>query len=365
MTSKQRVIAAFNHEEPDYVPLFMTVTPELAQALAEEIKVESYTLADSPLSQNRISFHEVLTKLGNDVVGIGACAPIGSKTKDLGNDCYKDEWQIEYKKVGYYTDQTTYPLANAKSPEEIRDFAWPDPKAAGRFDLAKKLVNEYGGEYAICGDLECTIFEQSWHMIGMEKFLMDLTMEQDYIFELMEHVMEYSIGCGKELARLGSDFIWLGDDMGSQRGMLISPDMWRSYFKGRLKHVIDEIRSENPEIKFAYHSCGSYFPIVGDLLEIGVDILNALQPNAKDMDLIRLKEMYGQEASFFGGIDVQDIIPFGTVAETAKEVKRVISSAGKGGGLLLAGSHNFQPDVSVEKMMKIFETAKSFGKYPL
>jgi len=365
MNSRDRVIKAFNHEEVDRIPLFITVTPELAGALAENIGVRSYTLADSPLSQNRISFHEILTKLGNDVVGIGACSPSASPMQNLGNNFYKDEWQIEYRKIGYYTDQTTYPLIHAETVTDIRNFAWPDPLAPGRFDLAKKVVAEYGSEYAVCGDLECTIFEQSWHMIGMEKFFLDLIMEKDYIFELMDHVMAYSIGVGKELVQLGADFIWLGDDMGTQRGMLISPSMWRTYFKERMGCIIKTLKSENPNLKIAYHSCGSYFPIISDLIEIGVDILNALQPNAADMELSRLKKLYGDEVVFFGGLDVQAIIPFGTTEETEQEVRRVIAAAGEGGGLLLAGSHNFQPDVTVEKIMKIYEVAFREGRYPL
>jgi uroporphyrinogen decarboxylase len=101
---------------------------------------------------------------------------------------YTDEWHITYKKVGYYTEQVEYPLADAATLDEIRAFPFPDPNAPGRFDLAERVIAEYGEGYAICGDLECTIFEGSWHMIGMEKYLLDLTMEEAYIFELMDQI---------------------------------------------------------------------------------------------------------------------------------------------------------------------------------
>ncbi|MDT8298110.1 MAG: uroporphyrinogen decarboxylase family protein [Spirochaetaceae bacterium] len=365
MSPKERVLTALDHREPDRVPVFNTITPELAEALAERLGITRYTLADSPLSQNRISFHELLTRCGNDVVGVGACAPNKSPTRDIGNHAYTDEWHITYKKVGCYTEQVEYPLAEATTVEEIRAFPFPDPDAPGRFDLAERDIAEYGENYAVCGDLECTIFEGSWHMIGMEKYLLDLTMEENYIFELMDQIQSYSIGVGKKLAGMGVDFIWLGDDMGTQRGMLISPDMWRKYFKKRLQTVISEIRSVHPEVKFAYHSCGSCYPIMADLIEIGVDILNALQPNAQGMDLSTIKSEFGSKVSLFGGLDVQNIIPFGSIEDVEEEIRRVIRTAAPGGGLLLAGAHNYQPDVSVEKLLRIYEITQTEGCYPI
>jgi len=365
MSSRDRVLTALDHREPDRVPMYNTVTPELAEALAGHLGIQDYTLADSPLSQNRVSFHELLTVCGNDEVGVGACAPTHAPTKSLGDDRYLDEWGIAYKKVGYYAEQVTYPLADAQSAHDIRSYPFPDPDAPGRFDLARRVIDEYGSDYAICGDLECTIFEGSWHMVGLEKFLMGLTMEEDLIFELMDQIQKYSIGVGRRLAAMGVDFIWLGDDMGTQRGMLMSPDMWRRYFKPRLRTVIEEIKAANPAVKFAYHSCGSYFPIMGDLVEVGVDILNALQPNADGMDLAAIKSAFGDRASLFGGLDVQDVIPFGTIKDVEEDVRRVLRSAAPGGGLLLAGAHNFQPDVSVDKLLRIFELAKDEGRYPI
>ncbi|RKX89891.1 MAG: hypothetical protein DRP70_02350 [Spirochaetes bacterium] len=365
MTSRERVLAAFDHKEPDRVPMYMTIIPELAESLAACLDIEKYTLADSPLSQNRVSFHEILTRCGNDVVGIGACAPSASPTRELEGNLYADEWHITYKKVGYYAEQVDYPLADTCSVADVRGFPYPDPDAPGRFNLAHRIMDKCAEDYAICGDLECTIFEGAWHMIGLEKFLIGLTMEEDYIFELMDQIQAYSIGVGKRLAAMGADFIWLGDDMGTQRGMLMSPLMWRTHFKERLRTVITEIRSVNPELKIAYHSCGSYFPIMGDLIEIGVDILNALQPTASEMNLQEIKARFGREATLFGGIDVQGILPFGSMEDVEKEVRRVIHAAGSGGGLLLAGAHNFQPDVSVEKLLRVFEIAKTEGRYPL
>jgi uroporphyrinogen decarboxylase len=363
LTPKQRVRKTLNLQEPDRVPAYITVTPQVAEQLSRYQGIESYTEADSPLSANRISFTELLVPLGNDVVGIGACSPTAAPTEEIEPGVFIDEWQVRYRRSSYYVEMVGHPLAHAETPLEIEQFSFPDPQAAGRFDLAKETVERYGEEYAVCGDLECTIFESAWHLTGFEKLLIDMALEKEYVFTLMECIMGYSIGVGRELIRLGADFLWLGDDVGTQRGMLISPEIWRKVLKPRMRRVIEELRAENPEIKFAYHCCGSYYPIIPDLLEIGVDVLNALQPKATDMDLARIKKRFGDRACLFGGLDIQEVLPFGTLQAVEREVKRVLSAAAPGGGYILAGAHNIQPDTSSEKVETVFRVAEQYGRY--
>ena len=364
-SSKKRVLTAISLKEPDRVPVYITITPQVAVKLSEYLGIKDYTHPDSPLSENRISYTELLTHLGNDIIGIGAQAPESNPTVEIGNGIYMDEWKIKYRKSGYYTEMIEHPLSKVESVIEINDFEFPDPQAPGRFDSAKKMVQKYGKSYAVCGDVETTIFETSWYLVGMEKFFIDLAMKKPYIFALMDHIMQYSMGVAKELIKLGADIIWLGDDFGSQQGMIISPKLWREVFKERMKYIIDELKEENPGIKIAYHSCGSYFPIMEDLIDVGVDILNALQPNAKDMDTKKIKGTFGSKACLFGGIDIQGVVPFGSLKDLENEVKRVLNAAAEGGGYILAGAHNLQPDTSVEKVIKLFEFAMEYGKYPL
>jgi uroporphyrinogen decarboxylase len=362
---KERVLKALNHEEPDRVPIFITIVPQVAEQLSRLLGIPEYCHADSPLAENRVSFTELLVAMGNDVVGIGPCAPTHSPTRSIGNDLLINEWQIKFRKIGLYAEMVEHPLAHAETVADIEAFAFPEALAEGRFDLARQMVAKYGKEYAICGDAETTILELSWYLVGLEKFLMDLAMEKDYVSVLLDRVMHYSLGVAKELVRLGADFIWLGDDVGTQKGMMMSPQMWRAHFKERMRHVISELRRENPAIKIAYHCCGSYSQIMPDLIEIGVDIFNALQPKAAKMDLKTIKDTFGAQASMFGGIDIQEAIPFGSLADIEQEVIRVIQAAARGGGYLLAGAHNLQADTSVEKVVHLFQAAKRHGSYPL
>ena len=365
LSPKERVLKAINLEEPDRVPVFITITPQVAAKLSQFLAIPRYTHPDSPLAENRISYTELLVQLGNDIVGIGACSPKNDPTREIGDGIYTNEWKIKYKKMGFYVEMIEHPLAHAETISDVEKYDFPDPLAAGRYNHAKRMVAKYAAQHAICGDAETTIFETSWYLVGMEKFLIDLSMRKPYVFALMDRVKEYSIGVAKELIKLGADIIWLGDDMGTQDGMMISPQMWREIFKERMRFVINELKKENPKVKIAYHCCGSYFPIMQDLIEIGVDIFNALQPKAHNMDLKKIKDSFGTRVSLFGGIDIQEVVPFGSLADIEREVKRVIREAAAGGGYILAGAHNIQPDTSVGKVEKLFEFAKKYGSYPL
>ena len=362
---KERVLKAINLEEPDRVPIFITITPQVAEKLSRHLGISEYTHPDSPLAENRVSYTELLVHLGNDIVGIGACAPKNSPTREIEKDLLINEWQIKFHKTDLYAEMIEHPLAHAERVSDVERFEMPDPLAEGRFDHAGAMVEKYGDHYAICGDAETTILEASWYLVGMEKFFADLAMQKEYVFALMDRVMEYSIGVAKELIRIGADVIWLGDDVGTQQGMMISPKMWRDVFKERLRFVINALKQENPDIKIAYHCCGSYFPIMADLVEVGVDILNALQPTDVNMDLQHIKETFGSQAVLFGGLDTQGVIPFGSLDDVEREVKRALRAAAHGGGYILAGAHNIQPDTSVEKLVKLFEWAKQYGTYAL
>jgi uroporphyrinogen decarboxylase len=362
---KERVLKTINLEEPDRVPVYITITPQVAETLSQLLGIPRYTHPDSPLSENRISYTELLLKLGNDIVGIGACSPKHCPTREIGDGIYINEWKIKYKKIGYYVEMIEHPLMHAETISDVDSYDFPEPLAEGRFDHAKRMVEKYAKQYAICGDAETTLFELSWYLVGMEKFLIDLSMKKAYVFTLIDRIMEYSIGVAKELIKLGADIIWLGDDVGIQDGMMISPEMWREVFKERMRFVIGQLKNENPNIKIAYHCCGSYFPIMQDLLEIGIDIFNALQPKAKNMNLKKIKNTFGTKVSLFGGIDIQEVMPFGSLPDIEREVKRVTREAAAGGGYILAGAHNIQPDTSAEKVVKLFEFAKKHGRYPI
>ncbi|MBA7573641.1 hypothetical protein ES708_15439 [subsurface metagenome] len=182
------------------MPLYITITPQVAEVLSCHLGFDSYTHADSPLSENRISFTEPLLKLGNDIVGIGACSPIDNPIREVESGILTDEWQVKYRSICYYSEMIEYPLAKATTIADIEKFNFPDPSAKGRFDLARQMVEKHGDRYAICGDLECTIFEGAWHLVGMDKLLIDLCLKKDYTSTLLD------LGCN---GNVKGHTIWL------------------------------------------------------------------------------------------------------------------------------------------------------------
>jgi uroporphyrinogen decarboxylase len=354
MTSRERVLKAINHETPDRPPIFTTLTPQAARKLSEYYKMPYEEPYDSLLS-TRISHMDLLTHMGNDCVGIAGCAPNNFPTKEIGENILENEWGMKFIDVGIYFEFHEYPLAHAQSVSDIENYHFPDPHAEGRFDNARAAIEKYGKDYAIVADLETVFFETAWYLVGLEKLLTDMAMGEEYVPLLFDKVMEVNVAIGKELIAMGADIIWAGDDFGGQNGMLISPDMWRMYFKPRIKEMFEEFRSVNSNVKIAWHSCGSILPIIPDFIEIGLDILNPIQPLAKGMTPEHLKGNFGDELCFFGGIDIQNLLPNGTPQEIKKEVKRRIGILGDNGGYIIAPAHNIQDDTPVENILAFYE----------
>ncbi|MBN1481718.1 hypothetical protein JXA70_15705 [candidate division KSB1 bacterium] len=154
------------------------------------------------------------------------------------------------------------------------------------------------------------------------------------------------------------DVLWCGDDFGSQSGLMLSPELFDKYFAPRINYMFDEFSQTNPDIKLAGHSCGSVIDLIPSFIDLGLDILNPIQPLAAVMDPRWLKDTYGDKLTFFDGICVQELLPNGTVAEINKEVKRRIKILGENGGYIVAPAHNIQDDTPVENSLAFFEACR-------
>ena len=177
--------------------------------------------------------------------------------------------------------------------------------------------------------------------------------------QVLDRLVDLSTRTGLELIRRGADVIWAGDDFGTQAGMLMAPAMWRRLFKPRIHGMFEAFRSANPDIKLAWHSCGSIVPIVPDFIEIGLDILNPIQPRAAGMEPRFLKREYGRDLVFFGGLDIQELLPRGTPQQVKDEVRRLVAILGSGGGYILAPAHNVQDDTPTDNILAVFEGVRS------
>jgi uroporphyrinogen decarboxylase len=231
------------------------------------------------------------------------------------------------------------------------------------YQEAQELVERYGQTHAVFGSLYQTIFEAAWLLRGMENLLMDMVANKDFAHELFERLTEYSLVAGRELIRQGIDVLWLGDDFGTQRAMLISPKMWREYIKLRYARLIEAFKTQKSDLKIAYHCDGYFEPIIPELIEIGLDALNPVQPLA--MDPAEIKRKFGDRLSFWGTVDTQHTFPFGTPRDVEKEVLERLRTVAPGGGLILCSSHRVQPDASLENIDAFYRTARQYGTYPI
>jgi len=260
--------------------------------------------------------------------------------------------------MGLYNEFHIYPLANAETAEDIANHKFPDPFAEGRWIEAEKTIAKYGKTHGIIADLETTLFETAWYLVGLEKFLMDLMLEAEYIDPLLDKIQEIHTFYGKKMIELGADVLWCGDDFGTQQSQIMDMETFRKYFKPRFKQMFAEYKKVNPNIKLAWHSCGAFAPFIPDFIEIGLDIVNPLQPMATGMEPELLKKEFGNDVVFFGGICVQDLLPNRSPEEIKNEINRRAKTFGKNGGYIVAPAHNIQDDTSIENILAFFDGAK-------
>ncbi|HOV70066.1 MAG TPA: uroporphyrinogen decarboxylase family protein, partial [Clostridia bacterium] len=171
----------------------------------------------------------------------------------------------------------------------------------------------------------------------------------------------FSIALSVECIKRGVDWVWMGDDLGSQRSMLMSPGMWRKYIKPRMKRIIDSVRAYKEDIYIAYHSCGSMYQVIGDLVEIGVDVLNPIQENAAGMSQERIKKEYGDKITLMCGIDAQHFMIHATPQEVKEKVREIVHKLNINGGFIFGASHCIQPDVPQENIFAMFEALDELG----
>ena len=367
MNSKERVLAALGGQEPDRVPMYVTVVSEIAGGLSQVtgLPVQNH---DAYLT-NRISHAQILTSLGNDIVGIGSTAPDCCPTRTRPDGFQVDEWGLVYRQVphefGVYQEVVERPLKGIASETEVSQYRLPDPYARGRFDAAREHSERYGDEYALLGVIECTVFEMAWNLVGHEQFLMDMALGKNYIGVLLDEIADYSIAVGRELIGLGAEIMLTGDDLGMDIGPMLSPKMWRQHIKPRMKRVLDAYKASKPDLILAYHTCGSALPFIDELIEIGVDVLNPIQVTARGMDPTYLKSNYGDQLAFLGAIDQRHVLPQGSVGDVEVEVRRRIWELGQGGGFVAAPTHDIQADTPIENVLALFSAVKTWGSYPV
>jgi uroporphyrinogen decarboxylase len=384
MTSRERVLTTINHAQPDRVPLVIGVSnatgikmkPYQGIKRIAGIQAPDRYLYDWPELGTAEIDEQTMCRLHSDVRGVLDLEPEKvrqrNRSREPHSDCI-DSWgsgQTETSPGDWYPG--IHPIAAAKTAEDLEVYTgWPDMDDPSRITHVREQARVLAADnrYAILATPWLLFpFERAHAMQGMETFLLNMAMDRDFARALLEKIAHYCKQLmGRFLEQLGDnvDIIKIGDDLGTQASLMISPKMYREILKPVHADFISFIK-QRTRAKVFFHSDGDVEPLIGDFIEIGVDILNPIQTSAGRMsDLQALKKHYGDNIVFCGGIDSHRILPHGSVAEVREEVKRVIQALGPGGGCMLGAVHTVMNDVPPENVLAMVDAVEEFGYYPL
>ena len=377
---RDRVLRTLRREPVDRVPLFYRMKHEAKDKLARV-----YGIEDS--ATGRAHNPELELRLGNDIVlyQVGINADFSHRHIEIGETWYNhfgvgygksglqgrnEEEQAEFAKSQEYWGPAKVVPENFPSfhpitcEEDLKNYEWPDPNDSAILDPIDDLVAKYQDDYFIMVDMSSTLIEAAYaHIVGTQNFFLMMFDRPDLIAAVLDGLTEYYTEIGKNIIKKGVDMVRVGDDVGAQQAMMISPEQWRELAKPRFKYMFDSWRKENPDIYIKLHSCGDYSPIIPDEIELGVDLSGLMQPTGGNKDQVGLKKKYGNDIAFVGGFDVQNLLPRGQVEDIRKGVLEVMQNLAVGGGYIFSPSHYILADVPVQNIYAMLEAQRDFGTY--
>lgn len=392
MTSRDRLTTALDHREPDRVPFdlgttFVTGITKLAyrsllEAMGEGDRPEPRLL--DPVQQLVVADQDILDRLGTDTTSLQRHFPTRAPVTEWEDDDYwmfLDAWGIGWRRPkvfraatgeqgGLYYDMFIHPLAG-KDLDGAKTHPWPDPTK--NFDregiraLAKRLYNETD-KGLICPAFGSGILEMTLWLQGYDQGYMNLLADKPLTCYLLDRITDLKMAYAELMLETAGDYCHVfyagGDDVGHQHSPAMRPELFRELMVPRYKRYFDFIKLKAPHIKVFFHSCGCVYPLLPDLIESGIDILNPVQVNAAEMgDTKRLKKEFGKDLIFWGGIDTQKVMPHGTPQDVKDEVKRRIDDLAPGGGYVFDTVHNIQADVPGENVLAMAEALDEYGWY--
>lgn len=350
MNQRENLLRALRRDKPEHVPVSFGLCNSLDQQFREKTGHTDY------MEYFNMPYRYV------GILDSRKPADYSQYYKDLPGNVYIDEWGVGYAYGAFeHFAKMLHPMECFVSVEQVRDFPLPDYLADYRWEGFAQRVREIKdkGYAAVFSAIQ--LFEPAWYLRGMEALLMDMMDNNEIAAECLDRITRISVGMCERLAEAGIDMIVYGDDVGTQKRMMMSPGMWRRWIKPRTEAVIRAARRINPDVLCYYHSDGVIYDIIPDLIEIGVDILNPVQPEC--MDPVKIKHMYGDRLSFWGTIGIQTTMPFGSPEQVEAVVKHMIETVGKDGGLVVAPTHLLEPEVPWCNIEALVDAVNKYGRY--
>jgi uroporphyrinogen decarboxylase len=332
MNPREIIFESLHHHQPPAIP---------------------YTLAFEADVEERINAHyggaQWKEKIIPYTVSVGAVdTDLKVQIDETHNrDAYGGIWR---------TDRLPWHLEIPPLPNPSFDgYEFPQPEAFYRPDWKQQgfqLLAENTQSFRV-GQLGWGLFERSWNLRGFETILMDAIDHPDFFEEMLDRLMNLYLVFVDETCQLPIDGILFGDDWGDQRGVIIGPKRWRKFIKPRWAKIYERVHQHGKIVM--HHSCGSVATIMPDIIEIGIDVLESVQPEAAGMNPYELKQKWGDKISFWGCLGSQSTIPFGTPMEVRNEVRRLKQEMGHGGGYILAPAKPLQQETPTENAVALVE----------
>ncbi len=355
MNKRENLLRALRRDNPEYVPFDMDLCPSHVQRFKERTGTADFReYYDFPFR-----FVEILPS--KHVADYSAY--YGGSLEGLEPLSWNAEWGIMAKGGSLeHFQHMLHPMQDLTDIQQVLDYPFPDFNADYRWEgIAERNLKYIENGYATAAFMEMTIFEMAWYLRGMEELMMGFYDDPEFNDALLDKLTDLRAEMARRYAACHTDILMLGDDVSTQLDMMMSPDLWRKTLKPRLKKVIDAAKEAKPDILILYHGDGNLSRIIPDLIEIGVDVLNPVQPEC--VDPFELKKLYGDRLSFWGCLGTQTTLPFGTAEEVADVCRKLIEVVGAGGGLLISPTHVVEPEVPYENVEAFLHTVETYGKY--
>jgi uroporphyrinogen decarboxylase len=357
---RQRVNAALAHREPDRVPRDFSAEPQVWEKLLAYFNTRSRedVLRKLDVDCRVVSYDfEVFCRPPHERQTAGS--PLSAWRMDTCDGLRVDIWgakrKISRSGQAVYEELCEYPLREADTIQELKGYQWPQPQWWDFTELSNVIeqVNP-GAEYHLRFRMG-SIFETAWSLCGFDRMLENLILRPELSCYMMDRITEVHIENLRRVMEMAGDkidMLYSYDDLAGQNGLLLSPQLWNQTIKVRQEKLFNLARSYGKPLM--YHCCGRIDPLIEQLIDIGVEVLNPLQPLALAADFAELKQRYGRQLTFHGGIDIQQLLPHGTCQQVKEEVERIKSVLGRDGGYILAPAHHIQADTSIENILAIY-----------
>jgi len=379
MTPRDRVALALNHKEPDRVPITLGGSANHLTEKRYNLLRDHFGVKDVP-RRTLVGFYTtpdynpVLEKLGTDFRFVHIRPPKSYIANPMIGEFkeFVDEWGLHHRIVSGYYDMGGAPLAKDLSIESIEKFPWPDPYNTVRIEGLKEEVEDlyHNTQYSIVAHRP--VYGNIWEMIrllvGMEKALMMTALETKLFDYLVGKLAEIQDGFYEAFLNVVGPYVSVvefADDYGTNVGPMFNPKIYTQFFKPRYRKTIDMIKRKAPHAKILLHCDGAIRRFLPDFIETGFEVLNPIEGHLKGMNPAELKQDFGKDIVFQGGVDVKTVLNNGTVEDVQREVRLRIEQMGPGGGYILAPAHNFGDDIPIENMLAFFEAGHQLGFYPL